>query len=456
MTAASGSGGSGSGGRRATAERRSAERRIGWARLWARARQIVTTDPTHSDEDDLMADEEAARVLAASAGRLKGGLAKVAQLAAYDPGATLGGRGGATAQARAVLAGLWDQAPAVSGGAIARVVEADLGRPPQALFATWDPAPLAAASLGQVHAATLDDGTAVVVKVQYPGVAEALRADLDDAAFVRKLAGSEIGRSLDDASLVALGAAVRGELDYRAEAAALGRFAAAWDGHPALRFPRVIAERSSARVLTMTRARGRTVVDAATGSPELRRQAAMAIFGFAWGSPLVHGLLNADPNPGNFLIDEQPDGSVHVWCLDFGCALALPPAVQAADREIWWGLGADDGEAGAEQFRLGLAHAGLLRRADTLATTAHRDWERALAAPLVGHGDFHWSARYAGELADATGRVLAAGGVALPADLLLLWRQRLGASAVLALLDAHAPFRRVLVDLIGSGRRALR
>jgi hypothetical protein len=145
-----------------------------------------------------------------------------------------------------------------------------------------------------------------------------------------------------------------------------------------------------------------------------------------------------------------------VWCLDFGCALALPAAVQAADREIWWGLVADDSEAGTEQFRLGLAHAGLLRRADTLATTAHRDWERALAAPLAGHGDFHWTARYAGDLADATGRVLAGGGLALPADVLLLWRQRLGAAAVLALLDARAPFRRVLVELIGSGRRALR
>jgi predicted unusual protein kinase regulating ubiquinone biosynthesis (AarF/ABC1/UbiB family) len=454
VTAGSDSGGSG--GRRAAAERRSAERRVGWARLWARAKQIVTTDPTHSDEDDLVADEEAARVLAASAGRLKGGLAKVAQLAAYDPGATLGGRAGATTQARAVLAGLWDQAPAVSGGAIARVVEADLGRPPQALFATWDPAPLAAASLGQVHAATLDDGTPVVVKVQYPGVAEALRADLDDAGFVRRLAGSEIGRSLDGASLVALGAAVRGELDYRAEADALGRFAAAWAGHPVLRFPRVIAERSSARVLTMTRARGRTVVEAAAAGPELRRDAALAIFGFAWASPLAHGLLNADPNPGNFLIDEQPDGSVQVWCLDFGCAVALPPDALAADREIWWGLLADDREAGTEQFRLGLSRAGLLRRADLLATTAHRDWERALAAPLASHGDFHWSARYAGDLAEATGRVLAAGGVALPADVLLLWRQRLGAAAVLALLDARAPFRRVLVELIGSGRRTLR
>src|SRR3954469_6676026 len=103
-------------------DRRSAERRVRWARLWARAKQIVTTDPTWSDDDDHVVDEEAARVLAANAGRLKGGLAKVAQLAAYDPGATLGGRSGATAEARAVLAGLWDQAPAVSGGAIAGVI----------------------------------------------------------------------------------------------------------------------------------------------------------------------------------------------------------------------------------------------------------------------------------------------------------------------------------------------
>jgi len=440
-----------------TSDRRSAERRIGWARLWARAKQIIGSDPTGSDEDDHIVDEEAAKVLASNAGRLKGGLAKVAQLAAYDPGATLGGRTGATVQARAVLADLWDRAPAVSGDAIARVIEADLGRAPEALFATWDPVPLAAASLGQVHAATLGDGTAVVVKVQYPGVAEALRADLDDAAFVRKLAGSEIGRSLDDASLRALGSAVRGELDYGAEARALEQFAAAWRDHPSLRFPRVVGERSSARVLTMTRARGKSVIEAAaTGSPDVRRHAAMAIFGFAWGSPLAHGLVNADPNPGNFLVDEQPDGSVHVWCLDFGCAFELPGDVRDADREIWWGLVDDDHASAAERFRLGLARAGLLRRTDLLASTAHRDWERALAAPVTTHGEFHWTSRYASELAEATGRALGAGGLALPANVLLLWRQRLGAAAVIAMLDARAPFRRVLVDLIGTGRRALR
>lgn len=438
-------------------DRKAAERKVGLARFWARAKQIVTTDPTGSDEDDHVVDEEAARVLAAQAGRLKGGLAKVAQLAAYDPGATLGGRSGATAAARAVLGGLWDRAPSISAGAIAKVIEDDLGKAPQALFAEWSPTPLASASLGQVHAAKLHDGTEVVVKVQYPGVAEALRADLDDSSFVKKLAGSEIGRTLDDDSASALREAVRGELDYRAEAASQKKFAAAWADHKTLRFPRVIDELSSLRVLTMTRARGRTIVEtAASASPDVRKQAALAIFEFAWASPILHQLLNADPNPGNFLVDTEADGHVLVWCLDFGCTVTLPDAVRDADRELWWALLDDDSEKAAERFRMGLAKTGLLRRTDMMATNAHRDWERLVAAPLVTHGEFHWSAAHARDLAEATGRVLAAGGVQLPAKLLLLWRQRLGASAVIGMLDATAPFRRVLLDRIGNGRRALR
>jgi predicted unusual protein kinase regulating ubiquinone biosynthesis (AarF/ABC1/UbiB family) len=430
-------------------DRRSAERKIGLARMWARTKQVLTTDPQNPADDDRVVDEEAAKALATHAGRLKGGLAKVAQLAAYDPGSNT--------TARATLGGLWDKAPSVSAGSIAGVIEADLGRAPQALFASWETNPLAAASLGQVHAARLHDGTEVVVKVQYPGVADALRADLDDTSFVRKLAGSGIGRSLDAAAITTLADAVRGELDYRAEAAAQTRFAAAWADDPVLRVPRVISELSSARVLTMTRARGKTVVDiAAGGSPDIRRAAALGIYKAAWGSPLAHGLLNADPNPGNFLIEVADDGHVHVWCLDFGCAFELPETARDNDRELWWGLLDDDHASAAERFRMALARSGLLRKTDSMASVAHRDWERALQAPLATHGDFHWDPAYATALAETTGRVLSAGGVALPADVLLLWRQRLGAAAVIGMLDARAPFRRTLLELIGTGRRALR
>jgi predicted unusual protein kinase regulating ubiquinone biosynthesis (AarF/ABC1/UbiB family) len=454
-----------------SSERKAAERKVGLARLWARAKQIVTTDPSSSDDDDHIVDEEAARVLAQQAGRLKGGLAKVAQLAAYDPGASLGRGRGASAGARAVLGGLWDKAPAIAAGDIARVVEQDLGKPPQMLFAQWDPSPLAAASLGQVHAAKLADGPRrgaansidgdaegidVVVKVQYPGVAEALRADLDDEGFVRKLAGAEVGASLDDDALTALANAVRDELDYRSEAAMQAKFAAAWQGHASIRVPRVIEELSSRRVLTMVRAKGASIVDTTHAALDVRRQAAAAIFTFAWGSPLAHGLLNADPNPGNFLVETESDGHVVVWCLDFGCALELPEPVRDADRELWWAMLDDDEIKAAERFRMALARSGLLRRTDSLATTAHRDWERALTRPLATVGDFHWDAGYASTFADTTRRVLASGGLQLPARLLLLWRQRLGAAAVIGMLDAQAPFRRVLLDLIGTGRKALR
>ena len=439
-----------------TDDRKWAERKVGFARLWARTKQVLTTDPRGSDEDDQVVDEEAATVLAAQAGKLKGGLAKVAQLAAYDPGATLGHRRGASARARAVLGNLWSHAPGLGGAAIADVIAADLGKPPQQLYATWEATPFAAASLGQVHAATLHDGTAVVVKVQYPGIAESLRADLDDAGFVRRLAGAEIGETLDARGLAVLSAAVRGELDYRAEAASQERFAAAWADDAVVRVPRVVPELSTARVLTMTRAPGRAIPDLAGASADLRRQAALGIYRAVWGSPLVHRLLNADPNPGNFLVDELPDGHVHVWCLDFGCALELPATVRDADRELWWGLLDDDGEAGAERLRIGLANAGLLQRTDSLATHAHRDWEHALQAPLATHGDFHWGSAYGDTFAETTARVLASGNVTLPADVMLLWRQRLGAAAVIGMLDAKAPFRRTLHDLIGHGKRALR
>jgi predicted unusual protein kinase regulating ubiquinone biosynthesis (AarF/ABC1/UbiB family) len=219
----------------------------------------------------------------------------------------------------------------------------------------------------------------------------------------------------------------------------------------------VYGELSSARVLTMARARGRTVVDAAAhAAPDVRRQAAAAIFKFAWGSPLAHGLLNADPNPGNFLIETEGDGHVLVWCLDFGCALDVPADVRDADRALWQALLDDDAAAAAERFRMALAATGLLRRTDSLATNAHRDWERALAAPLATHGDFHWDGAYASELADTTCRVLAAGGLQLPAKLLLLWRQRLGAAAVIGMFDAKAGFRRTLLELVGTGKHALR
>ena len=205
----------------------------------------------------------------------------------------------------------------------------------------------------------------------------------------------------------------------------------------------------------MARARGMTLVEAAGADAETRNDAAAAIFRFAYGSPLVHGLLNADPNPGNYLV-RRDGGAVRVSFLDFGCAAPLGEAVAAGDRELWHGVLHDDAIAGAERFRIGLARQGLLRRGDALGSDVHRDWERALARPFQSAAPFTWTRGYAADLAGATRRALAAGGLGLPAPVLLLWRARLGVAAVLGMLEPTLSFRRLLVEMIGLGRAALR
>ncbi len=448
-----------------TRARRSAERRVGLARLWARAKQIVTTDPTGSDEDDAVADDAAAEALAAQARTLHGTLAKVAQQAAYDPGAAFGDqleleRTHRTRSA-AKLGQLWDGASAVGMNAIAGVIEEDLGKPVAELFASFEPRPLAAASLGQVHAARGHDGRDYVVKVQYPGIDAALTADLKDPGVVRRLAGAQLGGMLEDDALQALMTSVRDEVDYVQEAKALEAFAHIWGDEPSLRFPRVDAERSSRRVLTMTRARGLTIPQLLEVQGErgqrLRAAAAAEIYRFTWGSPLAYAVLNSDPNPGNFLVEESGDGAV-VWCLDFGATTALERAVVEADRELWWALMERDGESAAEHFRMALARVGLLRKTDSLSSEVHRTWERALMQPFSeadASGRFAFNVDYARTLSTAMARALSTGGLGLSARTLLLWRQRLAAASVIGLLDAKVPCRRILGELIGSGRKAL-
>ena len=133
------------------------------------------------------------------------------------------------------------------------VVRDELGADVDELFASWDPVPVAAASIGQVHRATLLDGTAVAVKVQYPGVDEAIGADLADARRLGALLSSVTLRSIDvDALAEELRDRMADELDYRIEAANQQHFADRYRGHPFIAVPDVVADRSSRRVLTST------------------------------------------------------------------------------------------------------------------------------------------------------------------------------------------------------------
>jgi predicted unusual protein kinase regulating ubiquinone biosynthesis (AarF/ABC1/UbiB family) len=274
-------------------------------------------------EPELLSRATAER-LVATLGELKGAAMKFGQMAAMDPDLL-------TPEVRQVLARLQNQAPAMAYAQVARVVEESLGAPPTQLFAHFERAPFAAASLGQVHRARLHDGREVAVKVQYPGIAQSLRADLDNVGLVVRTV-SLAGKGLDGTAYYReLCHEMLLELDYRREAALARAFAGAAAGLPELAVPQVVDALSAERVLTLELLPGLTLKDWVPTGPSaearfrVSRQLVQAIFGPFFRQGLVH----ADPHPGNFLV--LPDGRLGV--LDFGSIKQFDePFVQAHRR----------------------------------------------------------------------------------------------------------------------------
>jgi predicted unusual protein kinase regulating ubiquinone biosynthesis (AarF/ABC1/UbiB family) len=223
---------------------------------------------------------------------------------------------------QAALTRLYDDVPPMAPELACAVLEDELGQPLDSLFSEFECEPLAAASVGQVHAARLHDGRAVAVKIQYPGVGEAIAADLRNAellaTFLRVVVGGFSAHKLSfDIGGMAHEISVRitEELDYRLEAANQAEFAEHYRGHPFIHVPEVIGELCSGRVLTQELALGLCWNDARAASQELRDQWAEAIYRFAYGGFKRLHLFNADPHPGNYVLHH--DGSVSF--LDFGC-----------------------------------------------------------------------------------------------------------------------------------------
>ena len=220
------------------------------------------------------------------------------------------------------LARLCDEAPPMAPELARAVLERELGRRAESMFAEFAWEPLAAASVGQVHEARLHDGREVAVKIQYPGVADAIGADLKNvellATFVGLFVGGLSPRRLSfdlRGAAREIGARIVEELDYRLEAANQAEFAAHYRGHPFIRVPEVIGELCTNRVLTQELACGRSWSEALDAEQELRDRWGEAIWRFAYGSCKRIHMFNADPHPGNYVLHD--DGTVSF--LDFGC-----------------------------------------------------------------------------------------------------------------------------------------
>jgi predicted unusual protein kinase regulating ubiquinone biosynthesis (AarF/ABC1/UbiB family) len=222
---------------------------------------------------------------------------------------------------QAKLASLRDSAPRVSFKEMRKVIEDDLGERLENAFAEFEPEAVAAASIGQVYRARLDDGLQVAVKVQYPGVATAVRADLQNIGLLLR-AAKRIAPSLDVKAVAAeLRERLGDELDYELEAEAQREFARRFSGHPFIVIPKVLSELSGEHVLVTEWVNGMEFEDVKRLDRETRDRFGQIVFRFFFGSLYRDGHFSGDPHPGNYQL--LHDGRVAF--MDFGMTKRIPP-----------------------------------------------------------------------------------------------------------------------------------
>jgi predicted unusual protein kinase regulating ubiquinone biosynthesis (AarF/ABC1/UbiB family) len=252
--------------------------------------------------------------VAATLGTMKGVLMKIGQMASYVDD-------GLAPPVRRTLSRLQDSVPPMSAELAAQVVAEELGGPPEQVFDTWDPEPIAAASIGQVHRAITKNGRAVAVKVQYPGIAQTIAADLGNVGLMRSLLRVAAPSQDVNALIEELRQRISEELDYLREADNQRMFAAYFDGHPTITVPKIVDELSTARVITSELATGARFAELTAWPQEEKDLAAETMYRFTFRSLYEMHAFNGDPHPGNYLF--SPGGQVTF--LDFGLVKFFTP-----------------------------------------------------------------------------------------------------------------------------------
>jgi len=226
------------------------------------------------------------------------------------------------------LAALRDAAPKVDFKDMRKVLEQEYGEKLDDVFETFDPVPIAAASIGQVYRATLPDGRDVAVKVQYPGVAQAVRADMQNLGMILRLMRS-VAPGLDPKAIGdEIRARIAEELDYELEAANQRSLSRIYRGHPFIVVPEVVTSLSRERVIVSEFVDGRGFEELKQLPQEERDRLGEIIFRFYFGCMYRHHQFSGDPHPGNSLL--LRDGRMAF--LDFGLFKRLPAEV--AEREL--------------------------------------------------------------------------------------------------------------------------
>lgn len=217
---------------------------------------------------------------------------------------------------------LLEDTPTSSFASIRDQIERELEGKLEELFSEFDETPIASASLGQVHRAKTKDGLEVAVKVQHPGIDEALEMDLKNVKMLEGMASMVGSRKFDSANMIReIQDRFREELDYELEATRQRIFYEIHKQNPKVLIPRVIDELSTRRVLTSEFLTGQSYEEACANPDEAERaQWCETLWRFVYGTTLVANQFNADPHPGNYRF--RPGGEVVFF--DFGCIQVVP------------------------------------------------------------------------------------------------------------------------------------
>ena len=238
------------------------------------------------------------------------------------------------------LGELRDAAPKVRFADMRKVIESDLGEPLDDVFAAFDTDPVAAASIGQVYRAELPDGREVAVKVQYPGVAQAVRADMQNLGLILRLL-KQIAPGLDvRATAEEVRSRIGEELDYEVEAQHQRSLARIFRGHPFIVVPDVVTGLSREKVLVTEFVRGAGFQEIKEMDQATRDRVGEILFRFFMGCMYRHHQFSGDPHPGNFML--MDDGRVAF--LDFGLFKVMPKELIEIELECQRAGHEGDGE----------------------------------------------------------------------------------------------------------------
>lgn len=373
--------------------------------------------------------------------KLRGAAMKLGQMISLDAGDLL------PAELTAILARLRDSAHYMPPSQLNQVLIAEWGKDWRKRFTRFEATPIAAASIGQVHRATLPDGRVIAIKVQYPGVADSIDADVDNVATLLRLcsllpAGLDIAPLLAEAKLQ-----LREEADYVREAEQMRRYGALLAGNAAFVVPAPIPELSGDRVLAMDFIPGQPI-DSLQETDQPTRDAALgAMLTLVLRELFEFGFMQTDPNFANYRW--QPE-SGKIVLLDFGAARPVPVATIAAYRRLMLAGLADDSAA----LKAALLEVGFV---SPVTLERHAPALDAMIAVLMEHlgqpGLFDFADRSFVEEVRRSAETIAADRAAWhipPADTLFVQRKVSGTALLAVRMAARLPLREMVAAAVDA------